>query len=475
MNETTARPGVALAGAALLAGLAGGIIGALLAQPQATPGPAPGAVVVATPAATAPAAVHASFADVAARALPAVVHVSLLEPAADLPMPFDPETGEPEPRPRLTEGSGFVIDPDGGIVTSRHLLRGNTRALVRFGDRRELLARVVGADATTDIALLQVEARGLPALRFGDAARLRVGDWVCAVGHPLRFEDTFTVGVLSSRGRKLFDRSFDAYLQTDAAINPGNSGGPLLDLAGDVVGVVAAVSNKGQGLAFAVPSGIAAEVVAALRRDGRVTRGYLGAQLRDVEPDLAALLQVPEARGAVIVDVATDGPAAAAGLRPYDVVTAVDGAAAPGADAVVAAIAARAPGAAVKLDVMRDGRATSATATLGERRASQQRPRPPAAPASPLGLEVEAGTGGGRPGVIVRRVLRPGPGLEQVEAGDVVLELNRVNVPDVEAWEKALARLAPGQPVFLYVHRPREGRKSLVKLRVEPGPREGER
>ncbi len=462
MNE---RRGIGLVGAALVAGLAGGAVGGLLARaPGAGPAPGPSPAAVDRASAAAP---PLRFAEVAARALPAVVHVRLLDPPPERPVLLDP-LGEGEVRPRLAEGSGFVIDPQGLVVTSRHLLAGSTRALVRFADRSEAIARLAGEDAITDLALLRVERSGLPALRFGDSAGLRVGDWVGALGHPLRFEDSFTVGVLSSRGRKLFDRSFDAYLQTDAAINPGNSGGPLLDATGAVVGVVAAVSGRGQGLGFAVPSDVAAPVIEQLRRAGRVTRGYLGAQLRDVDPDLAALLELPAGRGAVVVDVAPGGPAEAAGLQAWDVVTGLDGGPAADADAVVAAIAARAPGAAVELQLWRDGRAVPARATLAERPAPTVRPRPTPTPPALLGLEVESGAGGGRPGVVVRRVLRPAPGPETIEPGDVVLELNRANVPDAEAWRQAAARVAPGAAAFLYVHRPREGRRLLVKLRAWP-------
>jgi serine protease Do len=456
--------GVGVVGAALVAGLAGGAVGGLMARaPASVGGPAPAAVdrrpSVAPPA---------GFAEVAARALPAVVHVRLLDPPPERPVLLDPLGGEGEARPRLAEGSGFVIDGQGLVVTSRHLLGGSTRALVRFADRGEAIARLAGEDAITDLALLRVDRSGLPVLRFGDSTRLRVGDWVGVLGHPLRFEDSFTVGVLSSRGRKLFDRSFDAYLQTDAAINPGNSGGPLLDATGAVVGVVAAVSGRGQGLGFAVPSDVAAPVIEQLRRAGRVARGYLGAQLRDVDPDLAALLKLPAARGAVVVDVAPGGPAEAAGLRAWDVVTELDGTPAADADALVAAIASRPPGAAVDLQLWRDGRATPARASLAERPAPIVRPRPASPPPALLGLEVEAGTGAGRPGVVVRRVLRPAPGPDAIEPGDVVLEVDRANVPDVAAWRRAAARVAPGAAAFLYVHRPREGRRLLIKLRAWP-------
>jgi serine protease Do len=170
-----------------------------------------------------------SFAEVVERVNPAVVHVDVIEDARE-----NPHEGildaPPLDIPRRGEGSGFVIDPDGYILTNHHLVPGAGRVRVRFADRREQPARRVGSDPSTDLALLKVEARGLPTVRLGDSDRLRVGDWVCAIGNPLEFDHTVTVGVVSSKGRKIWNQSFDAYIQTDAAINPGNSGGPLVNL-----------------------------------------------------------------------------------------------------------------------------------------------------------------------------------------------------------------------------------------------------
>ncbi len=206
---------------------------------------------------------------------PAVVHVDVIEDARE-----DPHEGILDAPaldlPRRGEGSGFVVDPDGYILTNHHLVPGPGRIRVRFADKRELPARRVGSDPNTDLALLKVEARGLPTVRLGDSDRLRIGDWVCAIGNPLEFDHTVTVGVVSSKGRKIFNQSFDAYIQTDAAINPGNSGGPLVNLEGEAVGINAAVSSEAEGIGFAVPVNVARAVLAQLRDHGRVQRGYLG-------------------------------------------------------------------------------------------------------------------------------------------------------------------------------------------------------
>ncbi len=177
---------------------------------------------------------------------PAVVHVDVIEDATE-----DPHEGVVDAPaldlPRRGEGSGFVVDPNGYILTNHHLVPGPGRIRVRLADRRELPARLVGSDPSTDLALLKVEARGLPIVRLGDSDRLRVGDWVCAIGNPLEFDHTVTVGVVSSLGRKIWNQSFDAYIQTDAAINPGNSGGPLVNRHGEAVGISTAVSSDGAG------------------------------------------------------------------------------------------------------------------------------------------------------------------------------------------------------------------------------------
>ena len=172
--------------------------------------------------------------------------------------------------PRRGEGSGFVVDPDGYILTNHHLVPGPGRIRVRFADRRELPARRVGSDPNTDLALIKVEAKGLPSLRMGDSDHLRVGDWVCAIGNPLEFDHTVTVGVVSSKGRKIWNQSFDSYIQTDAAINPGNSGGPLVNVEGEAVGINAAVSSEAQGIGFAVPINVARAVLGQLRDHGHV-------------------------------------------------------------------------------------------------------------------------------------------------------------------------------------------------------------
>ena len=426
-----------------------------------------------------------SFAEVVARVNPAVVHVDVIEDAR-----ANPHEGILDAPaldlPRRGEGSGFVVDSDGYILTNHHLVPGPGRVRVRFADKRELPARRVGSDASTDLALLKVEARGLPTVRLGDSDRLRIGDWVCAIGNPLEFDHTVTVGVVSSKGRKIFNPSFDAYIQTDAAINPGNSGGPLVNVEGEAVGISAAVSSEAEGIGFAVPVNVARAVLAQLREQGRVRRGYLGIQLHELDPDLARMIGIGEPRGALLVDVFDGEPAAVAGLQRWDVVTTVSGETIENGDALVRTISALRPGTVVQLGVVRDGRPVTVAARLGERSADDEAPAADPTPAgSPsrkgdaLGLSVATLSAATRAdlrvprerlGVVIRDVLGADPGADLLEEGDLVVEVNRRPTPDLAAYRKLVAALTPGDPAWLYVFRPRQQTGFLTRIEVEKRP-----
>jgi serine protease Do len=426
-----------------------------------------------------------SFAEVVARVNPAVVHVDVIEDARENPHEGIMDAPALD-LPRRGEGSGFVVDPDGYILTNHHLVPGPGRVRVRFADKRELPARRVGSDPSTDLALIKVEARGLPTVRLGDSDRLRIGDWVCAIGNPLEFDHTVTVGVVSSKGRKIWNQSFDAYIQTDAAINPGNSGGPLVNTEGEAVGINAAVSSEAQGIGFAVPANVARAVLAQLRDHGRVQRGYLGIQLHELDPDLARMIGLREARGALVVDVVEDEPAARAGLRRWDVVTTVGGEPIADGDALVRMISALRPGAEVKLGVVRDGRSQLLVARLGERAADDEEAAEPAAPAAKpakqgdaLGLVVAnlpAATRAAlrvprnRMGAVIQEVLGADPGTDALEEGDLVVEVNRKPTPDAAAYRRVVGALAPGDAAWLYVFRPEQRAGFLTRIEVEKRP-----
>jgi serine protease Do len=422
-----------------------------------------------------------SFAEIVARVNSAVVHVDVIEEGRPLRGLDD---GVLMDLPRRGEGSGFIVDPDGYILTNHHLVPGPAaRVRVRLANKRELPARRVGSDPSTDLALLKVEARGLPALRLGDSDRLRVGDWVCAIGNPLEFDHTVTVGVVSSKGRKIFNQSFDSYIQTDAAINPGSSGGPLVNMRGEAVGISAAISSDAQGIGFAIPSNVARSVLVQLREDGQVRRGYLGVQLHELDPDLAAMMQLDDARGALVVDVPPGEAADVAGLRRWDVITAVEDEAIANGDDLVRTISALRPGRDVRLSLLRDGQPLTVSARLGERQADRRVEPEVEAPTAPAGDEGDVlgllvGELGARArlelqlppeemGVRVRSILSADPGTDLIEEGDLIVEVNRRPTPDLASYRDAVSRLEPGQSAWLFVHRPQPAGSFLTRVEVE--------
>jgi serine protease Do len=419
----------------------------------------------------------ASFADVVEQVNPAVVHITATQGAAV------EDSDGPASGVRRGEGTGFIVDPDGYILTNHHLVSSPERIRVRLADKREFPAVLIGADPSTDLALLRVRATGLPAVTLGDSDRLRVGEWVAAIGNPYRFEHSVTVGVVSSKGRKIYDASFDAYIQTDAAINPGNSGGPLINAAGEAIGVNAAVSAQGQGIGFAVPINVAREILGPLRTTGKVSRGYLGIQLQELDPDLQRMMGLSEPHGAVVLDVIEGGAGAAAGLKRYDVITHVGGKPVVDGDELVRTIAARLPGTAVALSVFRDGKRLEVQARLEERGAVEpadegeddEWEEDHSSEGDALGLVVTDPTpqvradlaAVDRRGVSVRDVVGLSPGIEAISNGDVVVEVNRTPTPDLATYQKVVAALPDGEVAWLFAYRPRPGSSFLAKLVVD--------
>ena len=225
------------------------------------------------------------------------------------PMPPMPHGGQGMPVQGL--GSGFIIASDGHLVTNHHVVDGAEKITVKLNDKREFLAKVIGSDPQSDIALLKIDAKDLPTVTIGDADRLKVGQWVFAIGAPFGLERTATKGIVSALGRSLPNDAYVPFIQTDVPINPGNSGGPLFDLHGQVVGVNSQIFSRSggyMGLSFAIPASVALDVVAQLKADGRVTRGWMGISLQEVTQDLARSFNLEQPRGALVADVSADGP-----------------------------------------------------------------------------------------------------------------------------------------------------------------------
>src|SRR5438128_3467965 len=376
---------VTVALTALVAFLVGAILAGGIARPSVAAGPVPSIEPRSSVRAAATASVI-NFADIVERVNPAVVNIDATARGRDArrrrgaPDGGDPLGGPPDgpPRqdrdaPRRGAGSGFIIDPDGSILTNNHVIERAERITVKLADGRTLRARVIGADPDTDVALIKVDGQtNLPVAPLGDSATLRMGEWVCAIGNPLGYEHSVTVGVISFLGRKLFDQSLDNYIQTDAAINFGNSGGPLINARGEVIGINAAISSRASSIGFAVPINGAANVLPQLRARGRVSRGYMGVGLRDVDADLEHSLNLQVSHGALVQDSTAGSPADRAGLRPYDVIVTLDDRSIANDDQLIREIASRAPGSAARLRVIRDGHDQTLVVKLSERPARER-------------------------------------------------------------------------------------------------------
>jgi serine protease Do len=448
-----------------------------------------------------------NFADVVDRINSAVVSVDASSRARggrrrhnsdeDDPDLFDPfdlglgrretDSGDRNDPTRRGSGTGFIIDADGSILTNHHVIDRADRITVKLSDGRSLKARVIGSDRDTDIALIKIDGQsGLPVASLGDSSLLRMGEWVCAIGNPLGYEHSVTVGVVSFLGRKLFDASLDDYIQTDAAINFGNSGGPLINMRGEVVGINAAISSHATGIGFAVPINVATVILDQLRSRGRVTRGYIGITLRDVDADLEASLKLPVNRGALIQDVNHDSPGERAGLRPYDTVVALDDRPMTNDDQLIHEIASRAPGSSVHITFVRDGRQATVTVQLAERPGREkERGRAGAAPVDrnkpateePLGfvvrdldrktiehLEIPRTIHG----VLVTKVEPMSASFDAgVERGVVLLEINRQAVESAAEYRRLARAARAGDVLALYIYLPDIDQRRLVTVRVE--------
>ncbi|MFC4169753.1 S1C family serine protease [Teichococcus aestuarii] len=316
------------------------------------------------------------FADLAEQVLPAVVNIAVLseQTTTQIPpelrgTPFERYFRERRGRQQVQgAGSGFVIDPAGYVVTNNHVVGNAARVVVSLQDGTELPARVVGTDELTDLALLRVEPRAaLAAVPWGNSGAMRVGQWVLAAGNPFGLGGTVTSGIVSARGREIGAGPFDDFIQTDAAINPGNSGGPLFNAAGEVIGINTAIyspSGASAGIGFATPSDLARGVIEQLRRDGRVERGWLGVAVQDIGEE-----STPGGRnrGVQIQSVERGSPAARAGLRQGDIVTALNGERVETSRALIRGVAGTPPGQTIRMTLQREGRQREMAVQVGRR------------------------------------------------------------------------------------------------------------
>jgi len=366
------------------------------------------------------------------------------------------EGGVPaEPKAR-GQGSGVIISTDGFILTNNHVVAGADQVRVTTSDGREHKARVVGTDPKTDLALVKVDATGLPAAPLGDSDALQVGDWVMAIGNPFGLEATVTVGVLSGKGRVIGAGLYDDFLQTDASINPGNSGGPLFNLAGQVVGINTAILPNGQGIGFSIPVNMAKDVANQLKSAGRVVRGFLGVGIQPLTPQLKLALQLPaELEGALVSSVQPDGPADRAGIKVMDVITSINGRQVRSDRELLTQVARTPVDSEAQLTITREGSPVQVKTRIAQRPddevASAAPPAPPAAPRqnnlgfrlSNLTPDLAAQLNTNDPnGVVVMEVQRGSAAARAgLRPGDVV---RRVGTTPVRNTDEFVRAIAPG-------------------------------
>ena len=379
-----------------------------------------------------------------------------------------PGPGRPESR---SLGSGFIISADGYILTNAHVIEGADEVTVRFTDKRDFKAKVIGSDRRTDVALIKIEASNLPVVKFGDPARLKVGEWVIAIGSPFGFENTVTAGIVSAKGRSLPAENFVPFIQTDVAINPGNSGGPLFNMRGEVVGVNSQIYSRTggfMGLSFAIPIDLALDIQKQLREKGRVSRGRIGVVIQEVSKDLATSFGLDRPRGALVNSVEKGSPADKAGVEATDIIVKFDGKPVEASGDLPRIVGSTRPGSKVDLEVWRKGGTRPLSITVGElqeeRVAARDTPRaqkPAEVAANRLGIVVAELSPKQKEdfklshGLVVTEV-RPESRAE-VRRGDVILTMvhkgQHTELKSVEQLNRMLAGLDKSAVITLQVRR----------------------
>ena len=456
-----------------------------------------------------------SVADLAERLSPAVVNISTSQTVvggSGVPLPELPENSPfkeffddffknqqrdgslPLPRKVSSLGSGFIIDPSGLVVTNAHVIEAADDIQVTLPDGTHLKAKLLGKDVKTDLALLQVESeRALPHVQFGDSDKMRVGDWVIAIGNPFGLGGSVTLGIVSARNRDIHSGAYDDFIQTDAAINRGNSGGPLFDIHGKVVGVNTAIlspSGGSIGIGFAVPANTAVKVIDQLREYGETRRGWLGVKIQLVTGEIAASLGLGEARGALVAEVTAQGPAQVSGIQPGDVITDFAGRPITQMRDLPRIVANTPVGQSVSVTLLRDGSEVTVQVTVGlleeaETPAATQGESAPDATAQPvpdvdvLGMKLapltdavrlQYGIGKDVKGAVVTQVAPDSPAREKmVEPGDVITEAGEklVTSPDdVRARVAELQEEGKANILLLLSKSGRKGEMRFIPLRL---------
>jgi serine protease Do len=363
-------------------------------------------------------------------------------------------------------GTGFIIDKDGSILTNNHVVEDADEIKVKLGDDREFKAEVVGRDPKTDIALIKVDAKGsLEALPLGDSDKLEVGDWVVAIGNPFGLGNTVTAGIVSAKYRQIGAGAYDNFIQTDASINPGNSGGPLLNTAGEAVGINSVIfsqSGGSIGIGFAIPINMAKNLLPQLKT-GKVVRGWLGVMIQKITPELKNMFKLKDEKGALVGDVTAGGPADKAGIRRGDVIVSFEGKEIKDPRELPYWVASTPVGKVVSVGIIRNGKEKNLEVTIGELQGAKQPGPVPKAESGPnLGMHVEELTPeiasslglSETSGVVVVEVAEGGPAAEAgVQPGDVILEVDQNPVKDLEEFNRKIQVYKPGDTILMLIKR----------------------
>ncbi len=436
-----------------------------------------------------------TFADLADEVGPAVVNIRASQTIGmprfgeDSPLERFNEFYDEFEQPQSAAGSGFVIDPTGVVVTNQHVIDGADQLEVTFSDGRSFVGDLIGEDEDTDLAVIQLRSsESLPFVNFGDPAESRVGDWVVAIGNPLGIGSTLTVGVISGRDRNISFGAYDNFIQTDAAINPGNSGGPLFNMDGEVIGVNSAIispTGASVGLGFAIPSDLARTITDRLRRDGTIRRGSLGVRIQAVDSRIAQAYGLERPRGALISSVTADGPAAAAGLEPGDLVVAINGRTIDNERQLSTRVAEAEIGDFVELEFIRDGATATRDVEVEERtntrpqiaRSVFANPIEPGGAATALGVSVASVTPDtlrsyraydeADEGVVITYVDPASDAANYVDTGFIIVEIDEqpVRSPQAAARIAGEAALEDG-PILLQLITPRGDTQFVAVLPV---------
>ena len=359
-------------------------------------------------------------------------------------------------------GSGFIISDDGYIFTNNHVVEQADKILVKLSDGKEYEAKVIGKDAKTDIALIKIKANGsLPVVETGDSDKLRVGDWVMAIGNPFGLEQTVTAGIVSAKGRVIGAGPYDNFIQTDASINPGNSGGPLFSMDGKVIGINTAIVAQGQGIGFAIPINMAKTILPDLKAKGKVIRGWLGVSVQDISEEIAQSMKLKDKSGALISDVFKDDPADKAGLKAGDVVTEINGKLVKDTHELLLMIAGFRVGETIKVKIIRDGQEKVISITIAERTdkaelaSAQQSGEAFGMTVQEITPEIARHLGlASAKGLIVVDV-QEGSVAEEVgiQPQDIILQVNKVKTTTLKEYQREIAKAGEKGSILLLIKR----------------------